>query len=148
MYCHWLKRILDVLLACLGILILAPLLLTAALLVLATSRGPIFFAQTRVGRNGRTFLLYKFRSMYDRPRTALSEIFVDNQEVTGVGYFLRRFKIDELPQLWNVIKGDMSLIGPRPCLPERVSEFDSNGIVRLDVRPGLTGLAQVNGNIH
>lgn len=86
--------------------------------------------------------------MLIKDRTNISEILADHPDVTPVGRLLRRFKVDELPQLFNVIRGDMSLVGPRPCLPETVSEFDCNGEARLAVRPGLTGLAQVNGNVH
>jgi lipopolysaccharide/colanic/teichoic acid biosynthesis glycosyltransferase len=97
--------------------------------------------------HGRVFQLYKLRSMTHVPRTPDRQIYEGDAEVTRVGQWIRRFKIDELPQLVNVLLGDMSLVGPRPCLPELRDQFDENGAQRLLVRPGLTGLAQVNGNI-
>jgi lipopolysaccharide/colanic/teichoic acid biosynthesis glycosyltransferase len=113
-----------------------------------TSSGPVFFTQNRLGKNAAIFKLYKFRTMTNKERKADHEIFADDPEVTTVGKFLRRFKIDELPQLINVLTGTMSLVGPRPGMPEQLKELDENGIKRLNVSPGLTGLAQINGNIY
>lgn len=142
------KRLFDFILALLSLLLLSPLLFLSGLLVSFTSKGPIFFKQDRLGKNGKIFKLYKFRSMTHKKRKSHEQIFGDNPEVTFVGKHLRRLKIDELPQLLNVFKGDMSFVGPRPCLPELKEVFDENGKERLKVRPGLSGLAQINGNIY
>lgn len=142
------KRLFDFILSLLSLLILSPLLLISGLLVSLTSKGPVFFKQGRLGKNGNVFKLYKFRTMTHKKRESKEQVFGSNPEVTFVGKFLRRLKIDELPQLINVLKGDMSFVGPRPCLPELKEEFDENGKLRLKVRPGLSGLAQINGNIY
>ncbi len=127
---------------------LSPLFLLVAVLIKLTSRGPVFFVQERLGRGGVTFSAFKFRTMTDRLRTTHQEVFGKTDEVTAVGYWLRRFKLDELPQLLNIVRGDMSLVGPRPALPAQQTEYSSLAWRRLEVRPGLTGLAQVSGNIH
>jgi lipopolysaccharide/colanic/teichoic acid biosynthesis glycosyltransferase len=108
----------------------------------------VFFVQERLGRGGSTFQALKFRTMTDKVRTAPAEVFGKTDEVTAVGYWLRRFKLDELPQLVNIVRGDMSLVGPRPALPAQAVEYTELAWRRLEVRPGLTGLAQVHGNIH
>ena len=142
------KRLLDIAI-CLPLLIAAsPLLAIAALLIKLGSRGPVMFNQERLGRYGRTFLTLKLRTMTHRERSADSEILPGHSEVTRVGAWLRRTKIDELPQLWNIVRGDMSLVGPRPALPDHINEYDENGLRRLLVRPGMTGLAQTRGNIY
>jgi lipopolysaccharide/colanic/teichoic acid biosynthesis glycosyltransferase len=142
------KRLLDLSVALPALIVVAPLFAFVALLVKLTSRGPVFFVQERLGRNGVTFRTFKFRSMTDRTRTSHQEIFGKTDEVTAVGYWLRRFKLDELPQLWNIVNGDMSLVGPRPALPSQLAEYTDVARRRLLARPGLTGLAQVHGNIH
>jgi lipopolysaccharide/colanic/teichoic acid biosynthesis glycosyltransferase len=112
-----------------------------------TSRGPIFFVQVRSGRNGRSFQPYKLRTMRGgRTPDAKELVPLDHPEITFIGRLLRRLKMDELPQILNVVKGDMSLIGPRPTLPDQTEAYDDFQRRRLLVRPGLTGLAQVNGN--
>ncbi len=141
-------RVLDVSLALVISLFSLPVIVLAALAVRLTSRGPAFYTQTRVGRGGKLFMIYKIRSMIHEcesltgPRWTIP----GDPRVTPVGWFLRRTHIDELPQLWNVLKGEMSLIGPRPERPEFVREL-SQAIAdyphRLDVLPGITGLAQV-----
>ena len=143
-----LKRLFDIVLSMISLILFSPLLIISALLVAITSKGPIFFKQARLGKNGKIFKLYKFRTMTHKSRNNAKEVFLDNQEVTRIGKILRRFKIDELTQLINILKGDMSFVGPRPCLPELRKEFDKNGEKRLLVRPGLSGLAQINGNIY
>jgi undecaprenyl phosphate N,N'-diacetylbacillosamine 1-phosphate transferase len=149
MYRKLLKRQIDFVLALSLLVLLAPLLMLAALAIRLESPGPLLFAQCRLGLGGRTFKLYKFRSMLhvQEQRHHDRQVYAGDPEVTCIGRLLRRFKIDELPQLINVLKGDMSLIGPRPCLPELQARFDENGKRRTAVRPGLTGLAQVSGNI-
>jgi lipopolysaccharide/colanic/teichoic acid biosynthesis glycosyltransferase len=139
------KRIVDLLLAVPLTVTLIPVIVVIALLIKLTSRGPVFFNQGRLGKQGRVFLAYKFRTMVHRERTQHVEIRAGNPEVTAVGGFLRRFKLDELPQLFNVLKGNMSLVGPRPPLPEQIAEYDSETMKRLQVCPGLTGLAQISG---
>jgi lipopolysaccharide/colanic/teichoic acid biosynthesis glycosyltransferase len=139
------KRILDLVLTVPLIAALVPAFVVIALLVKLTSRGPVFFNQRRLGKLGHIFIAYKFRTMMHRERVEHVEIREGNPEVTAVGEFLRRFKLDELPQLFNVLKGDMSLVGPRPPLPGQMAAYDSETVKRLQVRPGLTGLAQIYG---
>jgi lipopolysaccharide/colanic/teichoic acid biosynthesis glycosyltransferase len=137
-------RFLDIVLACLGLIAALPLLLVLYLIGLFDTGSPMLF-QTRVGRFQKPFTLVKFRTM--RPDAAhLASHLADASAITPLGAFLRRTKLDELPQLWNVLKGDMSLVGPRPCLPtqgELIGARDRLGV--YTVRPGITGLAQVNG---
>lgn len=142
------KRCFD-LVVCVALTVLfAPLFFLTAVLIKLDSVGPVLFVQDRLGRYGSTFRTFKFRTMTDRLRIANGEVLPDNIEVTRVGRWLRRFKIDELPQLLNVLRGDMSIIGPRPALPGHISDYNEDGLRRLLERPGLTGLAQVNGNIY
>ncbi len=141
------KRMMDVVVSMLILILCAPLLLAVAIVIKVDSRGPIFFSQRRLGKGGREFLLHKFRSMYDRSRLPDRQTYADDPEVTRVGRVLRRLKLDELPQLWNVVRGEMSLIGPRPALPEQLDVLSPSARRRLHVYPGLTGLAQVHGNI-
>jgi len=143
-----LKRALDLVVGLIVLIVVSPLLLMTMLLVKLSSPGPIFFMQVRTGRKGREFRPYKLRTMRGR-RTPDSDELVplDHPEVTAVGRILRRLKIDELPQILNVVNGDMSLIGPRPTLPEQTRVYDDFKKQRLLVRPGLTGLAQTNGNV-
>ncbi len=119
-----------------------------ALAIRAGSKGPVLFRQQRLGYQGRVFTIHKFRTMTHQPRIPSTQTFPDDPEVTRVGRFLRKYKLDELPQFINVLRGDMSLIGPRPCLPELKEEFDENGFARLKVRPGLFGLADIRGGYH
>lgn len=142
------KRLLDLCVSVPALLAVAPLFAAIALAIKLTSRGPVFFVQERLGRDGLTFRTFKFRTMTDRQRTSHQEIFGKTDEVTAVGFWLRRFKLDELPQLWNIVNGDMSLVGPRPALPAQLAEYTDLARRRLLARPGLTGLAQVHGNIH
>jgi len=132
-----LPRLFEVGVSCLGLLVLAPVLLLLALLVRVGSRGPALFKQARVGQNGRTFELVKFRSMRIGERGAQITTGGDSR-VTGVGRWLRKFKLDELPQLWNVIRGEMGLVGPRPEVPAYVDLDDPTWQRVLSVRPGLT----------
>ena len=142
------KRLLDLTVSLPLLVAVAPLFAVIAAAIKLTSRGPVFFIQERLGRDGRTFRTFKFRTMTDRDRTAHQEIFGKTDEVTSVGFWLRRFKFDELPQLWNIVNGDMSFVGPRPALPAQLADYTSLARCRLLVRPGLSGLAQVHGNIH
>ncbi|WEK53929.1 MAG: sugar transferase [Candidatus Cohnella colombiensis] len=151
------KRSMDIILSAIGIIVGLPLLILVALLIKINSPGPILFKQTRIGRNGVKFTMLKFRSMVNgaegRKRNLLhrneatghSFKLKSDPRVTRVGSVLRKYSIDELPQLWNVLKGEMSLIGPRPSLPEEVQQYSDYHWRRMDVRPGMTGLWQVSG---
>ncbi len=153
----FIKRIIDIVISGLGIVILSPLFLIVAILIKLTSRGPLLFRQERLGLNGRKFVLYKFRTMYKGAQKELSKVEVFNemdgpdfkkkkiQWITPVGRILRKFSIDELPQLFNVFVGHMSLIGPRPTVPEEVVQYKSWQRRRLSMRPGITCLWQVSG---
>ena len=142
---HPAKRLLDIAAALAGLVVGSPLLLLCAIAIKATSSGPVIFAQERVGRNERRFTCYKLRTMYQAtPHLASHEVSVS--AVTPVGLFLRKIKLDELPQLVNVLRGDMSLVGPRPCLPSQTELIEARraaGVYAL--RPGITGIAQVQG---
>lgn len=138
------KRMLDIALSLLGLLLLWPLLLAAAAAVSLESGRPVLFRQQRVGRGGRTFTLLKFRSMVqDAPALGPAFTSPGDPRITRVGRFLRRSSIDELPQLLNVLRGDMSLVGPRPDLPTQERDYrPEDWALRCRVRPGITGLAQ------
>jgi lipopolysaccharide/colanic/teichoic acid biosynthesis glycosyltransferase len=148
MYSRYLKRLSDIVLSSAALVVLAPVLVGSAILINATSKGPVFFFQDRLGYKGKVFKLLKFRTMTHKVREVAKEVYKGDAEVTKVGAYLRRYKIDELPQLINVLSGDMSVVGPRPCLPSMKDELTEDGACRMLVRPGLTGLAQVNGNIY
>lgn len=143
------KRLLDLAIAVPLTLLAAPLLVGAAIAVRITSPGPVLFRQRRLGRDGETFEIFKLRTMThrDQARQPTDEVAAGDPDVTVTGRLLRRTKLDELPQLLNVIRGDMSLVGPRPPLPSQLTQYDERSRLRLTVRPGITGLAQVNGNI-
>ncbi|MCE8037287.1 MAG: sugar transferase [Halomonadaceae bacterium] len=144
------KRTLDVVLAVLALLLLAPLMLLIALLIRYDSPGGALFVQRRVGRHLVPFDIYKFRTMQDRPTNEIDPLVegvIDSghARITRIGRLLRATSLDELPQLLNVLKGDMSLVGPRPVLIEQVEAVPVRYLNRFSVRPGLTGLAQVRG---
>jgi len=154
-----LRRLLDILAAGTGLVLLSPVLLLAALGILLTSRGAILYAQERVGQHGNPFQMLKLRTMVDgadgmkaalaahKPEATQGVRFKLRRDprVTAVGRILRKLSIDELPQLWNVLVGDMTLVGPRPPLWQEVVRYDARALRRLEVRPGLTCLWQVNG---
>ncbi|MFN3722171.1 MAG: sugar transferase [Paracoccaceae bacterium] len=154
------KRVLDLGLIVLALPVLLPLLLLLALAVRLTTSGPVLFLQTRVGRDGRPFRMVKFRSMYrdaearravllaQSDRAGLCFKHKDDPRVTPIGRILRRSSLDELPQLWNVMRGEMSLVGPRPALPEEVALYSPEAMGRLAGLPGLTGLWQVSGRAN
>ena len=151
------KRGIDVIVAGVGLILLSPIITIVACAIKLTSKGPIFFFQKRVGKNGELFNMYKFRSMVVNAEELKEKLkhknemsgpmfkMKDDPRVTKVGKFIRKTSLDELPQLWNVLKGDMSLVGPRPSLPKEVEQFDSWMFKRLTVRPGLTCYWQVSG---
>jgi len=140
------KRLFDLVVGVVLVVLFSPILAAAALAIKLTSPGPVFFPHLRSGRYGVPFRPHKFRTMvHGRKNDAAELVPLDHPEITGLGRFLRRSKIDELPQLFNVIVGEMSLVGPRPDLPEHVERYTPFKLQRLAVRPGLTGLGQVNG---
>ena len=152
------KRLMDILLSVIAVILGSPVFLITALLVKVTSPGPIIFSQVRVGRYGRHFKFYKFRSMYIDAEARKAELMNHNESgdgvifkmkhdprITPVGRFIRKFSIDELPQLFNVLLGDMSLVGPRPPLPSEVRTYTLEERKRLNITPGITCLWQVSG---
>lgn len=138
------KRIIDLLLSGIALLVLSPVYLVLAVLVRRRLGSPVIFSQQRPGRNGRIFEMYKFRSMTDA-RNADGELLSDEYRLTEFGKKLRATSLDELPELWNIFKGDMSIVGPRPLLVRYLPRYNERQKHRHDVRPGLTGWAQVNG---
>ena len=162
--CEFIKRSFDMFIASAGLVLTSPLLLLLAIAIRIDSPGPVFFRQVRVGRYGDPFTILKFRTMYheadegvhkrhlerllDSPNAQTLAIRLDNdQRITRAGRFLRKWSLGELPNLWNVLKGDMSMVGPRPLVPYEVEALDGASLNRLTVRPGVTGLAQVNGRL-
>lgn len=140
----FIKRAIDILGSFLGGLLISPILIIIAILIRIKLGSPIFFTQDRVGKDGKVFKIVKFRTMleaYDKFGEPLS----DKERVTSFGKFLRSTSLDELPELINVLKGDMSLVGPRPLLVEYIDLYSKEQFRRHEVRPGMTGLAQVNG---
>lgn len=144
MYRKYLKRILDLSLAVPLLVATAPVMALVAAAIRLSSSGPVLFRQLRPGLQGRLFRFYKFRTMSDS-RGPAGELLPDAHRLTGLGKFLRRYSLDELPQLWNVLRGDLSLVGPRPLLPEYLPLYSPGQARRHLVKPGITGWAQVNG---
>ncbi|HEX4035713.1 MAG TPA: sugar transferase [Solirubrobacteraceae bacterium] len=141
------RRAFDVALAASALLLSAPLLASAAVAIKLTSRGPVLYRQTRAGLHGHRFEVIKLRTMVQGAEFIGAGMAVEEGDarITRIGGLLRRTSIDELPNLWNVLRGEMSVIGPRPTLPEQIEAYDARQRRRLDVRPGITGWAQVNG---
>ncbi len=144
MYAKYIKRLLDFLLSLLGLVILSPLLVILIILVRGKLGSPVFFGQKRPGYQQKIFLLHKFRTMTDE-RDENGNLLPDKDRLTSFGRFLRKTSLDELPELFNILKGDMSFIGPRPLLPEYLPYYTEREQLRHTVRPGLTGLAQASG---
>lgn len=139
------KRLFDFILSTIGILLLLPALITIALLVYFTSKGPVLYKQQRIGKNGKPFTLFKFRSMASgSDKKGLLTVGNKDARVTPLGYYLRKYKLDELPQLFNVWLGDMSLVGPRPEVEKYTSLYDSYQRKVLEVKPGITDYASLN----
>ncbi len=159
-YRSYVKRALDLVAALLGLVILSPFFLVIAVIIKLDSKGTVFFRQSRVGKDGSEFLFYKFRSMVEDAEAMkqslmhLNELegpvfkISDDPRVTGIGKFLRRTSLDELPQLINVVRGEMSLVGPRPPLPCEVENFEGWQREKLSVLPGITCLWQISGRNH
>lgn len=151
---HSIKRVFDFIAAICGVIILSPVMLVIAIFIKAEDHGPVFYKQVRVGKNGKKFKMYKFRSMFVNADKMLSKLkeqngvegpmfkMKDDPRITKVGHFIRKHSLDELPQFLNVIKGDMSLVGPRPPLPLEVAKYSDYDKQRLLVTPGCTGLWQ------
>jgi lipopolysaccharide/colanic/teichoic acid biosynthesis glycosyltransferase len=136
----------DLFLAAVVLILISPILLVTAILIKVLDPGPLLFSQIRGGWRGQPFRLFKFRTMRAGRQPDPKELVpLDHPEITRLGRFLRRTKIDELPQIFNVLRGDMSLIGPRPTLLDQIEAYDEFSRIRLDVRPGCTGLAQIHG---
>ncbi len=144
------KRLVDILVALIVVVPLFPLWALIAILIKATSEGPVFFLQDRPGKDKKIFKVFKFRTMRPGSEKMVKgvEVMKDDDRVTAIGRFLRRSKLDEIPQCLNVLRGEMSLIGPRPERVASLADYDEEISKRLNMLPGMTGLAQVSGNIY
>lgn len=139
-----LKRAFDILMASIGLIVLSPYFLIVSLLIKLTSPGPVFYRGRRVGQHGRIFTMYKFRTMVvDAEKTGPAVTYDDDPRITPIGRLLRDARLDEFPQLWNILKGDMSFVGPRPEAPYYYERYTEEQKRIFDVKPGLTGLTQI-----
>jgi lipopolysaccharide/colanic/teichoic acid biosynthesis glycosyltransferase len=143
-----LKYFFDILFSFLLIILLLPVFILIALAIRVDTKGGALFKQKRLGYHEKEFILFKFRTMYELNTREIVQVYEDSPEITRVGSFLRRYKLDELPQLFNVFIGQMSIIGPRPIVPMIKKEYDRNTLARFNVKPGLTSLAAIKGSIY
>lgn len=146
MYRHFFKRFFDIILSACALIVLSPVLLVVAILVRIKLGSPVIFCQERPGKDERIFKMYKFRSMTDE-RDEAGDPLPDEVRLTKFGRILRSTSLDELPELWNILKGDMSIVGPRPLLVKYLPLYNEKQRRRHDVRPGLTGLSEISGDI-
>lgn len=144
MYQKFFKRIFDIIVSVLGLILTSPILILIAILLFFSNRGKVLFIQPRPGKNEKIFFIIKFRTMNDK-KNEYGELLPDNDRITRIGRFIRRNSIDELPQLVNVLKGDLSFIGPRPLLVDYLPLYNEVQRRRHNVKPGITGWAQING---
>lgn len=144
MYKPFIKPILDFFMAVISLLVLSPIFIIITVLLIIANKGKPFFFQKRPGKNERIFKIIKFKTMNDK-KDANGNLLPDGDRLTAIGRFVRKTSLDEIPQLLNVIKGDMSLVGPRPLLPEYLPLYNNQQKIRHEVKPGITGWAQVNG---
>ncbi|WP_053360975.1 sugar transferase [Bacillus sp. FJAT-27251] len=146
----FIKRLLDIVVSLIVLIPFLPIWIFIAILIKVTSEGPIFFLQDRPGKNKKIFKVYKFRTMRPGSEKMVKgqEVMKDDDRITAIGKFLRRSKLDEIPQILNVLKGEMSLVGPRPERVASLADYDEEIFKRLNMSPGMTGLAQVSGNIY
>ena len=146
MYQRFFKRFFDIVLSACALAVLSPVMLAVAILVRVKLGSPVIFCQERPGKDERIFKMYKFRTMTDA-RDEYGELLPDGERLTKFGRLLRSTSLDELPELWNILKGDMSVVGPRPLLVEYLPRYSEEQHRRHDVRPGLTGLSQASGDV-
>ena len=144
MYRKFIKRTLDLIVAIVGLIVASPVLIITAILIKLDSKGRVLFVQERTGKGGKNFKIYKFRTMKEEMEVD-GRILTHDERITKLGDTIRKLSIDELPQLLNILKGDMSFIGPRPWIPEYYENFTEEQKQRVNVLPGITGLAQANG---
>lgn len=141
------KRLADIFISLVCLPIVIPISIIVVILIKCNSKGPVIFKQHRIGLNCKPFIIYKFRTMKINLNRIEKQVYLCDGDIIFCGKFLRRFKLDELPQLFNILIGDMSFVGPRPCLDLTLKTMPQWALKRFDIKPGLTGLAQVNGNI-